>query len=115
MEPNWGRQDPGGPHVGRMSLDNWVFREIQLPLIDLIDMVVIAIPGVALEVSFDTFMTFVFHSYVTVMCFECSKADDPDHSLPLPEIFNDAVDFSFVVYYKLFLTDCIFTTNIYYV
>ena len=24
MRPIWGRQDPGGPHVGPMNLDIWV-------------------------------------------------------------------------------------------
>ena len=24
MEPIWGRQDPGGPHVGPMNFDIWV-------------------------------------------------------------------------------------------
>ena len=24
MGPNWGRQDPGGPHVGPMNLAIWV-------------------------------------------------------------------------------------------
>ena len=23
MGPNWGQQDPGGPHVGPMNLANW--------------------------------------------------------------------------------------------
>ena len=23
MKPIWGRQDPGGPHVGPMNFDNW--------------------------------------------------------------------------------------------
>ena len=28
MGPTWGRQDPGGPHVGHMNLDIWVREEI---------------------------------------------------------------------------------------
>ena len=24
MGPTWGRQDPGGPHVGPMNFANWV-------------------------------------------------------------------------------------------
>ena len=28
MGPIWGRQDPGGPHVGPMNLAIWVYTDI---------------------------------------------------------------------------------------
>ena len=28
MGPIWGRQDPGGPHVGNMNLAIWVYRPL---------------------------------------------------------------------------------------
>ena len=31
MGPNWGRQDPGGPHVGPMNIAIWDFYQLYVP------------------------------------------------------------------------------------
>ena len=33
MGPIWGRQDPGGPHVGPMNFEIWVIKLLLFPVV----------------------------------------------------------------------------------